>query len=104
MNEKLFCPSCRKENEYTTKERFFSNGTKHIEAICVTCNKWIKFLQQVGAEEFRMPYGKHKGKTLRGIKEEDREYLEWFVENSESLKIIKRIKEVLESYEMSQMF
>ena len=39
------CPRCKSEfSQYLTKKVTFKNGTRHIEARCPVCNKYIKYL------------------------------------------------------------
>ncbi len=50
------------------------------------------------AKKTRFPFGKHKGRTLWDIAEEDRDYLEWAVENLEKMspKFMAALEKVLE--------
>lgn len=58
------------------------------------------------AKEYRLGFGKHKGKTLTEIKEEDFEYLEWLVKNTTSQDIATMIELLFdmkkEDYEVSE--
>lgn len=76
----IYCSHCKINQSYTTKERIFENGVKHIEAYCNHCNKWLKFVpQEKELKDIIMPFGKHKGEKIIDI---DPDYLYWLLENN----------------------
>jgi len=74
------CKSCGSPN-LDIRPRIFSNGTKHVELICIACRSHNGYLGQGMDEErmetFEMPLGKYKGKLIKDIVKEDRSYSEW---------------------------
>jgi hypothetical protein len=38
----------------------------------------------MGARDFKMPFGKHKGETLEEIYIDDRDYFDWVLDNMEN--------------------
>ena len=60
------------KEEYQT----FKNGTRHLRQTCRDCNKFLGFKQQPLADDFVMPFGKHKGKLFKDL---DIGYLEWLI-------------------------
>jgi hypothetical protein len=84
----ITCHSCGALfEEYKTAEKIFKNGTKHIEARCPLCDKWIKYLPQ---ENFIMPFGKYKGMDIDEVARKDLDYIRWLEENTESNSIRNR--------------
>lgn len=78
------CPSCD-EKTYTQQ-----SGV-HVALFCHKCG-FIKFIPQPW-QNFVMPIGKYKGKTLLEIKAVDKGYLQWAVDNMSGKSIVARIKE-----------
>lgn len=75
----LFCTKCRKNKEVKTNVVTFKNGTKHIEGKCFECHTFIKWIpQEIIPHNYKMPFGKYKGKTLGEIKRIDDDYL-WYI-------------------------
>ena len=79
------CPRCGSDT-------YLERSGKHIKWSCINCG-YLKFLQQK-AENFTMPFGKYKGKTLPEIKVLDIKYLCWASLNMRE-NISNRIKEIL---------
>lgn len=76
---KSLCQNCNQEVEFVTEVVLFSNGTEHIKGECSSCKR-VRFLpQKKSAEEYVMPFGKHKGKRLCDI---PMDYIKWLVENN----------------------
>ena len=74
-----------------------------MEAKCIDCGAHNGYVSQGGDPElFIMPFGKHKGKSLREIVKLDIKYMYWMLENVESVSIIDRCVEVLDKLELSQ--
>ena len=91
---KYKCPTCKNLDELKLEEKVFSNGTKHISASCSNCGRWIKFIGYDNNP--KMYFGKHKGKTLEEIKNEDKEYLEWILIQAWTKRRLKeQIKNIL---------
>lgn len=79
----MICKSCGSVfEEYKTTEKIFKNGTKHLEARCPDCGKWIKYLPQ--GKDTTMWYGKYKGEKIEDIIIKDPEYIMWLKENSKN--------------------
>ena len=91
------CKGCG-HNIFQNIEKIFKNGTVHIEVSCLECGKFLKYapkdLSKLELGEFKMPMGKHIGKTLDEIYEEAPDYLEWAVKNLTG-NIQRRIEEFL---------
>lgn len=85
--------------ETKTKEENLINkvGNPYIKQSCAGCGKYIKFLEQENTDpcDFRMPFGKHKGKELSEIFLLDRAYLEWIAANFNKNNIKEKVKYVL---------
>jgi len=87
------CTHCGGQLEET--EQIFSNGTKHIKLLCSDCRMWNGYKKQiVDSTKFEMPFGKHKGKTLGAICEDNPHYLLWAKDNFKG-NIKRRIEDVL---------
>lgn len=85
----LLCPRCKGKT-------FIEKSGKHIKWSCKTCRpSYIKFIRQK-PENFIMPIGKYKGKSLEEIIQLDSEYIKWAAENINSKSISDRCKEILE--------
>ena len=78
----MYCRNCKKEQEIKEKEVIFKNGTKHLEARCDICDRYIKYLPHILPADTKLFFGKYKGKTLLEIKREDQEYLYWLYEQT----------------------
>ena len=73
------CFSCG-EVEPKLIDRVFSNGTKHVEARCPVCDRFLKFMpQEFDLKEIIMPFGKHKGLRISDL---ESSYLYWLLENN----------------------
>jgi len=79
------CPRCGGET-------YLTRSGQHIKWSCVDCG-YIKFLPQK-AENFHMPFGKFKGKSLEEISRIDAHYLAWACMNMDE-RIARRIREFL---------
>ena len=89
------CPKCKRENEPTTKEVIFKNGTKHIEARCSLCGAYIKYLSHTTPEKTLLYFGKYKGKTLEEVATEDPDYLHWLYGETAKKNLKEKIDYVL---------
>ena len=92
MNQCKYC------GETKTKEETLINkiGNPYIKQSCARCGKYIKFLQNdFDPRDFIMPFGKHRGRMLSEIKDEDIEYLEWAKDNFNDGEIKDKITYVL---------
>lgn len=71
------CPGCGSTNLVAVPR----SDQHHAELRCGACDRWIKFVPtpwtRERAEAFRLPYGKHKGKTVGELGRTDPDYLRW---------------------------
>jgi len=90
----MSCRFCGNTNTEVTEVEF-KDGSKHLKEFCNPCSKWIGWVpQNKDPREFVMPIGKHNGKTLQKILEDDFDYLLWASENL-PLNIRKKICNIL---------
>lgn len=90
---------------YEILNRTLSNGESRLYARCLDCGRWIRALPEEisgSQEDFVMPFGKHKGKTLLFISQADPDYLLWAEENFEKGKNIHRRIVAFLDYKKSQ--
>lgn len=80
----MTCPHCG-SSDFTTTERQFSNGTKHVEQRCIN-GHFQKFLP-TGRPLEAMPYGKYCGKPLKDLPDD---YLDWLLTKAELKNNIRR--------------
>lgn len=52
------------------------SGGFHLKCSCPDCGSYIKFLPH---SEPKLYFGKYKGKTIKEIAKEDKEYLKWLL-------------------------
>lgn len=57
-------------------EQKFKNGTTHLRIDCKACGRFIQYAPTSSDEDFKMPFGKHKGKRLVEV---PKEYLVWWL-------------------------
>jgi len=90
----MICGKCKRQfDEYETRERVFSNNTKHTEGLCPFCKKHQRFLPR---EEYATLYfGKYRGERISDVVKKDRGYLEWLIDNYSSEGLKKKIKKEL---------
>lgn len=74
--EDIVCQHCGTVNDYSKVERTFKDGSEHLQAICNSCEKHIKFLPQLDKPRTYIPFGKYKGKHTYQI--DDTDYMQWF--------------------------
>jgi len=69
------------------------NGQDRIKGKCNECGESdnVRIYQGDDNPDFKMPFGKHEGKSLKEIQAENPQYLEWASEKIEPVKIRKRI-------------
>lgn len=86
--ENFCCPECG-YTIYKTTEVFFKNGTKHLEARCDSCDKYVGYAPQdwsgVEPKDYAPDFGKHKNKRLEQIQKDEPGYLYWMGENIKGL-------------------
>ena len=81
------CPKCGGSD--LAEVRCVGTGPHYARLVCRKCQKTAKFLQApwtfARAEAWRLPFGKHRGKTLGELSrsEQGRGYLAWMTENVE---------------------
>ena len=80
------CPKCGRET-YTAQK------AAHLGLYCPACG-WLKWIAQPW-QNFHMPIGKYRRKTLLEIKKIDPEYLAWCAENLAG-SIARRAKEAID--------
>ncbi len=96
------CPDCGEE---------LFNISDHEENVvmCTKCGKTFpepplgpvtKKRKAKKGKELRLPFGKHKGRTLREIMHEDPSYLAWFYDSVEDQQDIKAAMEALPEFPM----
>ena len=79
------CPKCGKSPTYLKQVK------QHIGWYCFRCG-WLKWRSQKW-QIFVMPFGKHKGKTLQWIAENDQEYIDWAAHKMENKNIKEKFQE-----------
>ena len=73
------------EDELLGEETTISNGSKRLRGRCPNCYYHIKWLPTSEPSiDDRMPFGKHKDKTIKQIADEDYQYALWASANLES--------------------
>lgn len=68
-----------------------SDGRRMLKGECLECGKVRAMPQNNPAQDFVMPYGKHKGLALKDI---PRDYLYWVKANSDK-SVLKKVTEFL---------
>lgn len=63
--------------ETVSVEQEFKNGTVHLRINCAACNTYLRYDPSVKDEDFKMPFGKYKGKKISEMCALDRAYSEW---------------------------
>lgn len=84
---------CRKCGSvaFKTRQHIHKNGTEHIRRECAECNAYIdNAAQEFPPGMFVMPFGKHQGKSLDWIVENDRAYVDWFMKTPKKANISRR--------------
>jgi hypothetical protein len=89
------CKTC----EIQTREKIFSNGTKHIERYCAVCDGHHGYQRQPVSIErataFRIEFGKHRGMALPEILDFDPSYVRWLA-NTASGSVAEMAKMLIE--------
>lgn len=92
------CKKCGSE-AFRTEQKIFKNGTEHIARYCLKCESFIDYAaKEIPPGMFVMPYGRHKGKPLSWIVQNDRDYAEWLKANVTSETMRFRVEAVLEEF------
>jgi hypothetical protein len=83
------CRHCKTEQDELKadiRKEYIANGGFHLMAYCYLCGKFIKNIPH--AKPQVLFFGKHKGKSISQIAEEDASYLRWLSNQNikESLK------------------
>lgn len=77
------CKRCETINFYFEEKR-----GPHLTAICASCGSYIKHLGK--NKPFVMPFGRFKGRKLSSLNSrEEKNYLNWVLENLELKKVMK---------------
>ena len=97
----VVCKKCGVVDDYTAKMVTFSNGTKHNQATCNSCDSFIKYLPQEKTD-FALYKGKHVGRKISEMtSQDDLNYLNWalqtdsFFRQSEKEIVAKHLKKGL---------
>jgi hypothetical protein len=91
------CRHCQTEQDELKadiRKEYLANGGYHLMAYCHECGKFIKNIPH--SKPQMLHFGKHKGKPISQVAEEDSSYLRWLSSQDikESLKCA--ILEILE--------
>jgi len=70
------------------------NGNDHVVRICNDCEKSKGFVRSVSNEEFKMPFGKHKGAPLKELIQNEPDYVSWLMKTIDSGNLKRRITEL----------
>jgi len=90
----MICKKCATET--TPQEKIFSNGTKHIQNVCLNCGTFNGYQKQnKDPGDFVMPFGKYKGKPLSIIRSEDESYLYWLKDNCQKDNLKAKLDDLL---------
>lgn len=73
----LICPECGTKNAVTVSKR--AELPKLLDLQCYRCQ--IRERNGDGHLNIPIPFGKHHGKTINAVMEEDPSYLVWFAKN-----------------------
>lgn len=93
MNRPEKCPGCESLNLVTVQDGV--PPPHFAKLICGDCGRHLMWLPGPVAQ-FRIPFGKHKGRTLAEINGTDRGYLEWIGGNADfNPKIQVKVREFL---------
>jgi|SRR3954470_12121410 len=88
------CYRCKSE-QMDIVEATHSSGTKQFKGECMSCREKtgaLPFARDAESLGFNvMFFGKHKGKTLAAVREEDPEYLSWCLDNLTDVKMLGTI-------------
>lgn len=69
------CKYCNSLN--LIKEEQIFDGKKRVRVECGECGKFQEWEAYIDDVDFEMPFGKHSGKKLTQIVEQDRDYALW---------------------------
>jgi uncharacterized protein (DUF3820 family) len=69
------CGTIQDELSADVRKEYLSNGGYHLIAYCCECQKFIKNLPHSTPQVLH--FGKHKGKSIAEIANEDESYLRW---------------------------
>lgn len=97
MNKKqnVICKKCGLISEPKIEKVSLPSGGFHQKAVCVGCNKFLKFLPHSNSAP-TLYFGKYKGKTVAEIALTDLPYLRWMDSHDIAKGRVKTaIKEVL---------
>lgn len=66
--------------ETLERPRTFINDSKHMEILCATCGKHIRYVTQKNLGDIVLYFGKYKGRLLTEVIAFDRSYAKWLFE------------------------
>jgi len=96
----IFCKHCE-YHEFELYERIFSNGLKHIQAICSHCKTHLQFIPQSDQSELTqvgdipIQFGKHKGCKLKDLPSD---YVKWLLnQDTTKEKLKNQLKAIFEN-------
>ena len=99
----ITCNHCKLKQDLLTadvRKIYLSNGGYHLVAYCSSCQKFIKNIPH--SEPQVLHFGKHKGKPLAVIANEDESYLRWLVAQDIKQSLKGAILKILEKKECRQ--
>jgi len=85
------CLNC--DSDLIERDKFFSNGTKHIEIVCPNCSQSYGFKKSAKNDDFVLMFGKHKGKKITELPDS---YLDWCSKEMKSNNLRNRCIEEIE--------
>jgi len=100
---KIVCDKCNSDTFHIVPKKF-ANGTIHKEARCAKCQTYLQYVKSVepigqtkNDEELGFKFGKHAGKTLGQVFDQDKDYLTWAAQNWKNEWFKKQIITFLEN-------
>jgi len=80
---------------FRTENKTFKNGTEHIARFCLCCGAFMDYAAKEFPDGmFVMPFGRHRGKSLDWILENERDYAVWLA-SIEKGSVSKRMQRLL---------
>lgn len=90
------CKYCNSK-DLTKKLVTFKNDTIHMEVRCNECERVLGYDKTVDNDNFKMPNGRYKGKTIKEIVKIDLLYALNYADRLPANNIVKRFIEILKS-------
>jgi len=67
--------------KFEERPRVFVDGTRHLELICASCGRYVKFIARTKDQARRFYFGKYKGRRIAEVIAIDRPYVQWLLTN-----------------------